>query len=161
MARKYLVHEGTASYMNGKEMKEKKAAMEQLAMDLIQYVEDHPDVYDWSQMPKGKKISYKSISAYAIKWACIREAKDYCNTIFEGRLVNLGMERSKMSDSFIKFMLSRRHGWVEKQEVEMKVEGNISFRDLVAGDEELREKDGEDESEEIQEELREEDADAQ
>lgn len=135
---------GPGRHMRYKDIDEKRKELEKLAMRLIKYVESHPEVYDWSQIHGNWSFSYKKISALGRSWECIREAKEYCNKIFEGRLVNLGMERSKLSDSFVKFLLERRHGWREKQEVEMKVEGSLSFRELVSEEQ----KDGEDDSEE-------------
>lgn len=133
---------GPGSHMNFKDMEKKKKEVESLAKEVITYVEKHKEVYDWSQMPK--KLSYRRVGCLAKNWACMLECRDYCNEVFQGRLVHLGIERSKMSDSFVKFLLSRRHGWVEKQEVDMKVEGSLSFRDLISGmNEEKDEEDGE------------------
>lgn len=119
--------------MTGKDMNDKRREMEKLAKHLIKVVEQNEDIFDWSQMSRFRSLGLKRVSALARHWTCIAEAKDYCDEVFQSRLVKLGMERSKMSDSFIKFLLSRRHGFVEKQEVEMKVEANVSFRDIIAG----------------------------
>ena len=139
---------GAGNWLRYKDIDEKRKAMEKLAMKLVKYVDEHPEIYDWSQIKTNWSFSYKRIVGLSGHWECIKEAKEYVNSVFEGRLVHLGMERSKMSDSFIKFMLARRHGWVEKQEVDMKVEGTLSFRDLVSGEE----KDVEDETEEYSDE---------
>lgn len=143
---------GAGNYLRYKDIDEKRKALEKLAKRLIEYVEKHENIYDWSQIHGNWSFSYGKISALSRSWACIKEAKEYCNKIFEGRLVNLGMERSKLSDSFVKFLLERRHGWREKQEVEMKVEGSLSFRDLVSGDNN-EEKGGDDEEIDNDEEI--------
>lgn len=121
------------NYMSGKEMEAKKKEMEDLARKLIEVVEQHDDIYDWSQMTRFRSVGLKKIAALARHWKCIEEAKDYVNEVFASRLVKLGLERSKMSDSFVKFLLARRHGFVEKQEVEMKVDQKVSFRDVISG----------------------------
>lgn len=121
--------------MDGDQMEKRKREVEAIAKKLVKYVETHPNIYDWTQM-KLKDLNYKKVAGLGRYWECVREAKEYCNTIFQARLVDLGLERSKMSDSFIRFMLARRHGWTPKEEIEMKVDGNITFRDLISGGEE-------------------------
>lgn len=126
---------GAGNWLRYKDIDEKRKAMEKLAMKLMKYVEEHEDCYDWSQIHANWSFSYKRIVGLSAHWECIKQAKEYVNKIFEGRLVHLGMERSKLSDSFVKFLLERRHGWREKQEVEMKVEGSLSFRELISEEE--------------------------
>lgn len=119
--------------MTQAEMKEKRREVEALAKKLIKTVEKNEDLLDWSAMTRYPSLNYRKIVALANHWDVMREAKDFVNEIFESRLVKIGLERSKASDSFVKFMLSRRHGWSEHTEVEMKVEANVSFRDIIAG----------------------------
>lgn len=124
---------GAGNWLRYKDIDEKRKAMEKLAMKLIKYVEEHEDCYDWSQIHANWSFSYKRIVGLSAHWECIKQAKEYVNKIFEGRLVHLGMERSKLSDSFVKFLLERRHGWQSVTKVEADVHTSISFRDLVAG----------------------------
>lgn len=121
------------AYMSGKEMEAKKKEMEKLAKHLIQTVEENENIFDWSQLSRFRTLGLKKIAALARHWTCIAEAKDYCDEVFQSRLVNLGLERSKMSDSFIKFLLSRRHGFTEVQKIEADVKTNVSFRDVISG----------------------------
>lgn len=118
--------------MRQKKVKDNRYAVEALAKKLIKVVEEHEDLLDWSAMSRYPTLSLAKINGLSRYYECMRQAKDYVNSIFEDRLVKIGLERSKTSDSFVKFMLARRHGWSEHTEVEMKVEGNVSFRDIIS-----------------------------
>lgn len=119
--------------MTQAEMKEKRREVEALAKKLIETVEKNEDLLDWSGMTRYPSLNYRRIVALANHWDVMKEAKEFVNEIFQARLVKLGLERSKMSDSFIKFLLSRRHGFTEVQKIEADVKTNVSFRDIIAG----------------------------
>lgn len=139
---------GAGNWQHYNNIDERRKAYEKVAKKLIEYVEKHENVYDWSQIKAKWSFNYKRVCKLAQHWACVKEAKDHVNKIFEGRLVNLGVERSKLSDSFVKFLLERRHGWIPVQKVEADVRANLSFRDLVSG-ETFEQKDDIDDSEDF------------
>ena len=136
---------GMKNPRNQKGVQKQVKTVEALAKKLITIVETHPEILDWSAMNRYPSLSYHRINGYSRYYECMQQAKEYVNSVFEDRLVKLGLERSKTSDSFVKFMLARRHGWVETQKIEADVKANISFRDLIAGG-----KDDEDEEDEYE-----------
>lgn len=119
--------------MRQKKVKDNRCAVEALAKKLIKVVEEHEDLLDWSAMTRYPTLSLPKINGLARYYECMRLAKEYVNSIFEDRLVKIGLERSKTSDSFVKFMLARRHGWTELQKIEADVKGSVSFRDMISG----------------------------
>ena len=92
-------------------------------------------IVEYSQLLSKSKMSRQIFIAHLKDTPEIGETWDKLSDLFQGRLVGEGMKRTPNSDSFVKFILSSKHGWQDSTKVKLDADVNVglSFRDAIMG----------------------------
>ena len=118
-----------------KEIENKVEAAKDEIKRLYELAKKDNTIVDFSQLLSKSNMSRRVFTAHLKDTPEIGETWEKISDIFQGRLVGEGMKRTPNSDSFVKFVLSSKHGWQDSTKVKHDVDMNVglSFRDAIMG----------------------------
>jgi hypothetical protein len=121
-----------------KEIAAKVEAAKKEIKRLYELAKKDKSIVEYSQLLSKSDMPRQVFIAHLKDTPEIGETWDKLSDLFQGRLVGEGMKRTPNSDSFVKFVLSSKHGWQDSTKVKLDADLNVglSFRDAIMGMEE-------------------------